>query len=353
MTEDRGLASARGLAILGVVLAHAAASYLETPIGWAVRDGDRWIGVDAIGWTLHQFLMPAFFLLGGLAAARLLAARGARGYLRQRLRRIALPLVIAIVPVSLAMNGLWDWGRAISARDAVAAPVPQLRGSSLPITLAHLWFLYYLLAISLGALIVARVVNARGARWVDAITQPLVSLAIAPLPLWACLVAAGKLQLDTPLGFDLDPLVTIAFASFFAWGWWLGSCPAALDAWARAAPILIAIAIGATAAATPAVLDSRDGARPGVIACALCALGAWAWVMALVGGARRWSPVAPRMLERCARDSLWIYIAHLPLVVLLQIGAATIDAPGVLEYVGIAAIGLGASALLARGLRRV
>ena len=57
-------------------------------------------------------------------------------------------------------------------------------------------------------------------------------------------------------------------------------------------------------------------------------------------------------LGRCADDSLWIYVAHLPLVVLLQLGAAQLAAPGPLEYLAIAAIALAGSALLARGLRR-
>ena len=236
----------------------------------------------------------------------------------------------------------------------VAEPVSQLRGSSIPITLAHLWFLYYLLAISLAALAIAMVRLPRSVAIIDwIVARPLRALAIAPLPAWACLVAAGKLQLDTPLGFARsagDAVVRVVLR--------VGlvariAARRARRARGRGADCTLAIAVVATAAATPALLDSRDGARPGLVATAICALGSWAWVMALVGGARRWLPDAPRVLDRCARDSLWIYITHLPLVVLAQVGAAALAAPGAIEYVAIAAIALGGSGLLARGLRAI
>ncbi|MBK9035395.1 MAG: acyltransferase [Myxococcales bacterium] len=356
-SDEPGLASARGLAIVGVVLGHAALSFLATPIGWAVRDDARWLGADAIVWILRQFLMPAFFVVAGLAAARLLDVRGVGGYLRQRARRIALPLALALVPVSLAMNALWDWGRTLAARAAVAETVPRLRASTAPVTLAHLWFLYYLLALSLAALAIALALGPRRRRGVtaalDALTaRPLATVVLASLPTWACLQVDGTLQLDTPLGFAIDPVVAGYFGWFFAWGWWLARRRAGLAALARAVPGLLALAVAATAAAIPALLAARDGDRPSALATAVCALGSWAWVLALLGGARRWLPVAPRWLARCADDSLWIYVAHLPLVVLLQLGAAHLAAPGPLEYAGIAAAALAGSALIARGLRR-
>ena len=143
MRRDPGLDAARALATLGVVVAHAALSYLTTPIGWAVRDTSSARVVDLLVWTARQFLMPTFFLLSGWLGALALERVGAAALLRHRARRLVVPLALFLVPMSLAMNGLWDWGRALDGRDAVAAPVPALRGSRLPITLGHLWYLYY------------------------------------------------------------------------------------------------------------------------------------------------------------------------------------------------------------------
>ena len=357
--DEPGVASARGVAIALVVLGHAAVSFLATPIGWAVRDDARWLGADAAVWLIRQFAMPAFFAMGGVAAARLLATRGVRGYLMQRARRVVLPLVIALVPVSLAMNALWDWGREVAARGQVAEAVPHLRGSSLPVTLAHLWFLYYLAALSLGGLaIAAALAGDRAARACDRlvaplVTRPVLALPVLALPAWAALAWRGQLQLDTPLGFAIDPVVLGYFATFFAWGWWLAARREGLAAIGNALPALAALAVVATAAAVPALLDSRDGARPPLHATAAAALGSWALVATLVGATRRWLPRAPRALATLATDSLWIYVVHLPLVVLVQIVVAPWAWPGPAAYALVAATGLGGSALVARALRRV
>lgn len=352
--DEPGVAAARGVAIGLVVAAHAAASFMATPIGWAVRDDARWLGADAAIWLVRQFAMPAFFALGGVAAARLLATRGPRGYLAQRARRVLVPLVVALVPTSLAMNALWDWGREVATRGEVAAAVPHLRGSSLPVTLAHLWFLYYLAALSLLGLAVARVVGDRAARRLDGLlARPVAALVALALPAWAALAWRGQLQLDTPLGFVIDPIVAGYFATFFAWGWWLAARRDALVALARALPIVAALALAATAAAVPALLDSRGGARPPLGATAAAALGSWTLVATLIGATRRWLPRAPGWLAALATDSLWLYVLHLPLVVLAQIAAATRAWPGPVEYALVVGIGLAGSAPLARALRRV
>ncbi|HVV88306.1 MAG TPA: acyltransferase, partial [Kofleriaceae bacterium] len=165
MRRDPGLDAARALATLGVVFGHAAASYLTTPIGWAVRDTSSARAVDLLVWSARQFLMPTFFLLSGWLGARAIARMGAAALLRHRARRLVLPLAIFLVPMSLAMNALWDRGRALAARDAVAAPVPALRGSRLPVTLGHLWYLYYLIALTLLAVAASTAWRRAPARW--------------------------------------------------------------------------------------------------------------------------------------------------------------------------------------------
>src|SRR4051812_655328 len=152
--RHHGLDAARGLAMMIVVATHTAIAFMVTPIGWAIQDRSRHLGVDASVWVVRAFIMPLFFWLSGYFARAVLEHGGARGFVRHRLTRIVLPLAIGLVPCSLAANALWDWGRELAGRGDVAANVPKLSGSSLPITLGHLWYLYYLLAISVAALAV-------------------------------------------------------------------------------------------------------------------------------------------------------------------------------------------------------
>lgn len=353
MRRDPGLDAARALATLGVVVAHAALSYLTTPIGWAVRDTSSAgaVGsagaVDLLVWTARQFLMPTFFLLSGWLGARTLERVGAAAVLRHRARRLVLPLALFVVPMSLAMNGLWDWGRALDGRDAVAAPVPALRGSTLPITLGHLWYLYYLIGLTVLAVAASAAWRRAPAGWqrgreraVSALdraglTAPVLAVATAGL-----LALGGKLQLDTPLGFALDPLILAYFGGFFGWGWWLAKDAATPPPWR--APSSLLAAAGVIGLLVPALEASVSGAAPTTGPLYASALASWLLVTALLDACRRWQR-PPAVLGYLALASFWTYLVHLPLVVLLQLGASRVHAPGPLEYVVIVAVALAAS----------
>ena len=344
------LVSVRALAMLSVVAGHAALSFLETPIGWAVRDRARWLGADAAVWTIRQFAMPTFFFIGGIAAAALWQRLGARGFVVHRARRLLLPLAVSLVPVSLAMSALWDAGRAQVGRDAGADAVPQHEASSMPITLAHLWFLYYLLGLTALAVVIALVVRTRP-RWLARLAaQPAALLVLLTVPPWLGRIAVGGLQVDTPLGFVPDLASVVTYGAFFAGGWWWPARGEAAAALARWTPAFLAIIAVATAAVTPALLDSRSGAAPSVAVTGAAVVDAAALVLVLVGGAHRWLATPPRWLAWLAADNLWLYIVHLPVVVALQLGAAWTGGPGPLEYLAIIAVALAVSIPLARGL---
>ncbi len=347
MRRDPGLEAARALAMLGVVLLHAGVAYMTTPIGWAIRDTSTARAADLLVWSGRQFLMPTFFLLSGWMCGRNLARLGAGAVVRQRARRLVLPLLLFLLPMSLAMNALWRWGRALQPRDDVAAPVPALATSELAVTLGHLWYLYYLIALTVLALLAAAAWRHAPARvrhgWTRAVhavdrrglTAPLLAVPTAGL-----LAAGGQLQLDTPLGFALDPLILAYFGAFFAWGWWLGD--GTTPPRRARAPLAFLAAAGVIALLVPPLIASVDGARPSGWALYAAALSSWLLVTALVDGCRRWQG-PPAALGYLALASFWTYLVHLPLVVLLQLGAARLHAPGPLELVVIVAITLAAS----------
>src|SRR5262249_52698510 len=147
---------------------------------------------------------------------------------RHRVTRVLVPLALAIVPCSLALDALWDWGRALAGRSEVTENLPQLQGSKLPVTLGHLWYLYYLLiisAIALAITVAARRVRIAGPRGVGIVVVAAV-LAVAPL------AVAGVLHVDIPLGFRVDPAVTAYHGAFFAWGWLVQRVPDQLERYA-------------------------------------------------------------------------------------------------------------------------
>ncbi len=347
--RHHGLDAARAVAMLLVVCAHAAISFMETPIGWAVRDAYRHLGVDLAVWIVRGFAMPGFFWLSGYFARAVYEHGGPGGFVRHRIARVLVPLAVTLVPCSLALDALWDWGRAVDGRPAVAANIPKLQGSGLPVTLGHLWYLYYLLAMSAVAAVAVPAARrlragppAPGGGDVRAgfALRGAALLAVIAAAVIAVLASARTLHLDTPLGFAIDPRIAAYMGAFFAWGWHVHAHPGELERYARhawraalAAPLLLLAASGALRAGA----DPTHTAPPPLHAIAASGLFSIALVVAFLGlslrHARRPSPV----LRLASESSYWFYVAHLPIVVFLQIALAHRAVPGPLKYAAIVA----------------
>ena len=322
---------------------HGALSFMVTPVGWAIQDRSQHLGVDLAVWIVRAFALPMFFWLSGFCSRAVLEGQGVRGFVRHRVTRILLPLVIAIVPCSLALDALWDWGRELAGRPEVAANVPKLQGSGLPITLGHLWYLYYLLALSGIALAVVAVT--RRGRLVLPGAAILASVAIL-----ACgsLAVTGMLQPDTPLGFALDPGAFAFEGALFAWGWLVHARPGELERYGARAWWFVGIAVASLGAVLPALYDSADPAsqaRPPLYAIAASGVFALAATGAFIALCVRYARWRHRSLQLASEASYWCYIVHLPLLVLLQISLAEVRLPGVLKFLAIVAVTMVASVL--------
>ena len=106
-SDDRlhGLDALRGIALLLGVVLHTLMSFFPVPI-WIVVDSETSPVASVLFFAIHLFRMTTFFLIAGLFAHMMLGRKGLWGFLRDRLIRIAGPLV-----------GLW-WpahGRSASA----------------------------------------------------------------------------------------------------------------------------------------------------------------------------------------------------------------------------------------------
>jgi glucans biosynthesis protein C len=327
MARDPGLDAARALAMMLVVATHAALSFMVTPIGWAIQDRSQHLGVDVFVWTMRACGMPAFFWLSGYFSRSVYVRRGVAGFVRHRVLWILIPLAIAIVPCSLALDALWDWGRELALRPSVAAAVPKLEASKLPLTLGHLWYLYYLLVLSAAAIVVVEV--ARRLR----ITAPRgnVVMAATVAIAFGALAHAGMLQLDTPLGFGVDVRTSLYFGAFFAWGWLIHADRAQLQRYAAR----VGWWLGAAALSLAAVMPALAAGQAPLYATAASAAFTAAMVAAFLGGCVRFARHSHAVIRLASDASYWIYIVHLPLVVLLQIWLAPVALPGPIKYIAI------------------
>ncbi len=127
----------RAIALFSVVIFHCAFSYVTLPLGeiWSFKDQQTHFFFDLLILLLHQFQMPIFFVLSGFFGAMLVERQGIRGFLSNRWRRIAVPLIVGWI-ILFPLTRL----ATVATLSTLNLPPTELK-----ISLIHLWFLYQLI----------------------------------------------------------------------------------------------------------------------------------------------------------------------------------------------------------------
>lgn len=148
-SNDRlhGLDAVRGYALMLGVVFHATMSFLPGPQFWMVKDTQSSQFLSGLFFWSHSFRMTTFFLVAGFFAHMTFHRRGARSFIIDRIKRIALPLVV-FWPLMITSIGLAS-GYAVYVATGVFPTKPPA-GPPPPrffFLLTHLWFLYSLLLL--------------------------------------------------------------------------------------------------------------------------------------------------------------------------------------------------------------
>ena len=151
--------------LLGIVL-HGSLSYFSRMAGFESfwpADDDQSILLFVAFDFIHTWRMPTFFLLAGFFAHLVLDRRATSTFVLDRLKRIALPLVLFGAVMAVIVPPIWAYGwSGVMSLDVLRDGLkesPNLDSSGELV--AHLWFLYYLL-LMYAALVVFRLL---GKRW--------------------------------------------------------------------------------------------------------------------------------------------------------------------------------------------
>lgn len=317
--------SLRALAMLSGVLFHAALAY--SPIihpYFPVADRAQSPVVDVCIWFLHLFRMPLFFLIAGFFTAMLLRKRGMGGMFQNRLRRIALPLIIFCPLVVAAMSY-----STMHAAATVQNPSPMLvmiqqfsltaNPPKLPPSTGHLWFLYYLLlfyvlvwaAKSLGVGMLGTLVRRLDPVWL---------LALLPLLLVPALASVSAPH-PAPEGLFPRFWVFGFYGPFFACGYLLFGHEAVIDRFRRFAPWLLVGSLllyaGFWHLMKRHVPTAADPSATVLIASTEAFIGVWMTCVILVIG-RSLLNRGSRLTRYFSDASYWVYIIHLPVLFVIQ-----------------------------------
>ena len=98
----------RAIVIILVIVLHAAITYMaDPPTWWYVVDADRSVAFTLLVLLIDVPLMPILFFVAGYLAVPSLQRRGPRGFIREKVVRLAIPWVLGVVflaPLETYMN---------------------------------------------------------------------------------------------------------------------------------------------------------------------------------------------------------------------------------------------------------
>ncbi len=320
---------------LGIVL-HSTMSFF-LPIPAMDNSPSTTLGVSFF--VIHIFRMSLFYVIAGFFARLVFHRRGASAFAGDRLKRIVLPMVVGWIILMPLLGAITLWGltRTFGA-EALAGMEPPVMG--LPLT--HLWFLYYLCIFYVGALalrsLIVRFVDSGGRlrAWIDRVLAAILPTLFAPLLL--ALPAAlyfyfnqawmPWMGIPTPdVGLMPQLPALIAYGTAFALGWLLHRQVFLLGHWQKRwalnlglALVLTAIClrlIGLAPGMEPAFASAPAWHRLVYTACYTSAI--WFWTFGIIGLALQFFSRASALQRYLADSSYWLYLAHLPVVFLLQV----------------------------------
>ena len=326
--------------LLGVVL-HTALCFHPTPGLWLYQDvtGNPLAGFLVVG--IHVFRMPIFFTMAGFFAAMVWQKQGAYLFAVNRFNRIVLPLVLGwfVVFPLLAWSISFAWIYASGeGRVSLTEAVPKINFSvdfrqAGPI---HLWFLYYLVWFY-GVIVGGRAIlhRFRYSKWIigqicEKISGRAWSWLLPPVLIllsYGLMLPMTNPGIDTPLGWA--PLWHVMALYFFYFGvGWIGYRERGIiehlkkRAWfcLIAGSVFLFLACASTMAwyLYPGGIEVV-GSRRTIFLWAqfLQVTTVWFLLAGFIGVGERILRGKHPVVRYLVDASLWIYLLHFPLTILI------------------------------------
>jgi hypothetical protein len=341
------LDAVRGFALLLGIVFHATISFVPAPTKiWIVEDSHRSTALAVLFFVIHVFRMTTFFLIAGFFAHMSFHRRGARAFFRDRLKRIALPLVVGwpFVFASIFAVTVWVAASANGGHLPSTPPPPWPTFPKFPLT--HLWFLWVLLEFYAAVLILRTgiaLIDGKGRirsgvdRAVDLVMRGPLAPVMLALPIGIAFVAdptwSTWFGVRTPdTSFVTNPQAWVGFGVAFSFGWLLHRQIKLIQVlerrWALNLCLAIALIVAtlAIAGVTPQSTANKDYTMA-LVGAACYALAIWTATFAVIGLALRFLSGFSRARRYIADASYWLYLVHLPLVMALQAAVSRLDWP--------------------------
>ena len=334
------LDAVRGLALLlGLVLHSTMSFFMPIP-----ADNSPSTTLAITFFVIHIFRMAVFFFIAGFFAHMVFHRKGGLYFIKDRAKRIGLPLILGLLILSPLTIASVMWGLSISSwPEALLSTLKGLlRGS---INLTYLWFLYYLCIFYILSLVFYRIFDRfidRAGRirlFIDKMTSHAVDSYCAPIllavPVFLCFYFGKSwfpwMGIMTPdKSFIPDLTAFIGYGTAFSFGWILNRQTRLLPRLEKNWMLYLGIALFLSVFCL-----SRVGIKPDMLAmlmgkfqlegfsrilyAAAYSTAIWFWTFGIVGAAMRFCSGYSSLRRYLADSSYWLYLMHLPVILPLQV----------------------------------
>ncbi len=316
--------------------------------------GASMFGLDLSVFWLHLWRMGLFFAVSGFLAAMTLGLWGPTRQLRQRLKRIGIPLFVAMLTILPAQKLIVFW---FFHRDNPTSP-----STAYDYTLTnlfgwephHLWFLSYVLAFNIAAVLVWLLLR-RGPRITSVIDRgfrkclgspfliPLLAV-VSAIPLWV----GGYIEAPGRVAASLIPMPSAAayYGIFFLFGWMLFRSRDLLPAvesrpWTKLALALPAGLVAYLLYSGQIILPASFPIAATILV--VSGVAVWSTMFAVWGLFARFLSGARPWVRYLADASYWVYLVHIPILVLIQVGMVNSGLPPVIRLAIATSVSIGLS----------
>ncbi len=370
----------RYLMVIFVLVFHASMSYSPIVPWWCVVDTSQNELLNIFILILNSFQIPVLFFISGYFVLSCLRKQGSLGFVKSKLKRLGIPLIllglfytpvmayinhVRNIPEPLSYFSYWLLQmKSLSDFSIVHFPTSEsLRPYVDYLSQWHLWFISLLLVFFLIAAVAYQIKQVlfptgpetRSGDQLTVIPQGrgkiLAMLGVFAVILF-CLTAVSNLyffdwewvRVGAILSFQ--PTRVPLYAGVFIMGiyahergWLLKPLPGKFWIWIiLAIPFSFALLVCLTLmAAAPSTIQPELSIAIAVIRTFLVLF----WICAFMNiGITRWNTQGPmgKQLARCSYD---IYLIHMPIVVLVQYAALSINASAFVKFGLVATLSLG------------
>ena len=330
----------RVLAFSLLILYHAGMAW--SGWSWHVTSPDSMEWLRETMRFMNRWRMPLLFLVSGAAIMLALGDRSSGSFVRDRLKRLLLPLgfgMLVIVPPQVYLERLYRGQFTGSFVDWL----PQaFAGGAYPngnMSWHHLWFLAYVLVLTLVLLPVF--LWARSASGRDVLENAGRIAARCGLQWLMVLPLAASLLWLAPISHNVNGLVgdwhgLLSYSALLLYGAFVFGSTDLLNALQRQR--LLSLAVGVAAYAALYVSFFQGTVRPVIspevrpVYALLSAINTMAWLFAILGFAHRYLTRRPAFLAEATEAVYPFYILHQTVTVIVVYWLLTTGAPPVAGF---------------------